>query len=127
MGPDVDNLIVTLAIGDDAFAILLLNLPDLLVSIFEFGLFLFRNDHVRNPNRDAGLGRSGKTEFLQFIQRCDRFGRASNLVTTPDNIAKWFLAAALLKNPSCFGQISLKMTRPAVVSMTFASAFPKVV
>ena len=102
VGPDVDNLIVTLAIGDNAFAVLLLNLPDLLVSIFEFGLFLFRNDHVRNPNRDAGLGRFRKTEFLQFIQRRDRFGRASNLVTTPDNIAKLFLARCLVEKSQLF-------------------------
>src|SRR5260370_30093506 len=102
VGPDVDNLIVTLAIGNNAFAVLLLNLPDLFVSIFEFGLFLFRNDHVRNPNRDAGLGCFGKTEFLQFIQRRDRFSRTSNLVTTPDNIAKLFLACGLVEESQLF-------------------------
>src|SRR6266849_5049812 len=62
--PDVDNLVVTLAVRDDAFAILLLDLPDLLVSIFELGLFLLRNDHVRNSNRETGLGRFGKPKLL---------------------------------------------------------------
>ena len=50
MGPDVDDLIVTLTIRDDALAILLFHGADLFVSVLEFDLFLFRNDHVRNPD-----------------------------------------------------------------------------
>ena len=65
--PDVDDLVVALAIRDDAFAILLFNLADLLVRVFQLRLFLFRNDHIRNSNRDAGLGCFGKTELLQFV------------------------------------------------------------
>src|SRR5207247_10045230 len=95
--PDVDDLIITLAVGDNAFSVLLLNLPDLFVSVFELGLFLFRNDHVRNPNRDAGFGRFGKTEFFQLIQGRDRFCRTSNLVTSRDNIAKLLLAGRLVE------------------------------
>src|SRR5438046_5896443 len=49
--PDVEYLIVTLAVGDNAFAVWLLNLPDLFVIGFELRLFLFRIDAVRNPNR----------------------------------------------------------------------------
>src|SRR5438477_729440 len=62
--PDVDDLVVTFPVGDDAFAILLFNLADLLVCIFQLRLFLFRNNHVRNSNRDAGLGCFGETELL---------------------------------------------------------------
>ena len=62
--PDVDNLVVTLAVRDNAFAILLLDLPDLLVSIFELSLFLLRNNHVRNSNRETGLGRFGEPKLL---------------------------------------------------------------
>src|SRR5262249_38299926 len=50
MGPDVDDLVVTLAVGYDAFSILLLNLTNLLIGVFQLGLFLFWNDHVRNSN-----------------------------------------------------------------------------
>ena len=35
MRPDIDDLVVALAVGDDAFAILLLDLPDLLVRVLE--------------------------------------------------------------------------------------------
>ena len=44
--PDIDHLVVTLAIGDNTSAILLLHLPNLLVGIFKLCLLLFRNDHV---------------------------------------------------------------------------------
>ena len=64
MGPNIDDFVVTLAVGDNAFAVLLLHLTDLPVGIFQLGLFLFRNDHVRNANRNTGLGRLGKAEFL---------------------------------------------------------------
>ena len=67
MSPDVDDLVVTLAVGDDAFAVLLLNLTDLLVGVFQLGLFLFWNDHVRNSNRNAGPGCLGKPEFFQLV------------------------------------------------------------
>jgi hypothetical protein len=97
MRPDVDDLVVTLAIGDDALAILLLNLPDLLVSIFELRLFLFRNDHVRNSNRDSGLGRLGKTKLFQFVQRRDRLGWSRDLVTAPNDVAQLFLARSLVE------------------------------
>ena len=59
--PDVDDLVVALAVGDDPLAILLLYLPNLLVGIFQLGLLLFRNDHVRNSNGNAGLGCFGET------------------------------------------------------------------
>ena len=62
--PDIDNLIVALAIGDDAFAILLINLSNLLIGVFQLGLFFFRNDHVRNPNGDASFGGLGKAELF---------------------------------------------------------------
>ena len=62
--PDVDDLVVALPIGDDALAILLLNLANLLVSVFQLGLFFFRNDHVRNSNRNASFGCFGKTELF---------------------------------------------------------------
>src|SRR5438445_75158 len=62
--PDVDDLIVTLAVGNDTLAILLFDGADLFVSILEFDLFLFRNNHVRNSNRNTGFGRFAETQLL---------------------------------------------------------------
>src|SRR6266498_3102412 len=97
MRPNVDDLVVTLAIGDDTLAILLFNLPDLLVSIFELRLFLFRNDHIRNSNRDSRLGCLGKTKLFQFVQRRDRLRWSRDLVTAPNDVTELFLARSLVE------------------------------
>src|SRR5207253_4502132 len=86
--PDVDDLIVTLTVGDDALAILLFDGTDLFVSILELDLFLFRNNHVRNSNRDTGFGRFTEAKLLEFIKRLDRSFLARHLVATPDNVAQ---------------------------------------
>ena len=62
--PDVDDLIVTLAVRNDALAILLLNRADLFVSVLQLDLFLFRNNHVRNSDRDTGFCRFAEAELL---------------------------------------------------------------
>src|ERR1700730_13011257 len=100
--PDVDDLVIPLAVRDDAFAILLLDLPDLLVSIFELGLFLLRNNHVRNSDRDSRLGCFGKPKLLQFVQGRDRFGRASDLVAAPDDVAELFLTRGVVEKSKLF-------------------------
>ena len=53
--PDIDDLVVALAVGDDAAAILLVHLFDLLVRILQLGFFPLWNDHVLDANRDTSL------------------------------------------------------------------------
>src|SRR6266481_3831773 len=113
MRPDVDDLVVTLAVRDDALAILLLDLPDLFVSIFQLGLLLFRNNHVRNSDRDSGFRCFSKAELLQLIQSGNRGGRSGDLITAPDNVAKLFLAGRLVEEP--------KFLRPNLVKNDTAS------
>src|SRR5207247_6375500 len=48
--PDVDDLVVTLPVGDDALAILLFNLADLLVCIFQLRLLLDRKSTRLNSS-----------------------------------------------------------------------------
>src|SRR3954468_23732974 len=97
MRPDVDYLVVTLTVGDDASAVLLLDLPDLFVGVFQLCLFLFRNDHVRNANRDTGFSCFGEAEFLEFVECRDGLRRAGDLVTTPDNIAELLFAGRFVE------------------------------
>ena len=97
VGPDVDDLVVALAIGDDAFAVLLLDLLDLLVGVRELELFLLRNDHVGDADGDAGLGRFREAEFLQAIERLDRALLAGHLIATPDNVAELLLAGGFVE------------------------------
>src|ERR1700719_2067421 len=97
VGPDVDDLIVTLTVRDDAFAILLLDLADLSVSVLQLGLFFLRNNHVRNSDRNTGLGRFGKSELFQLVECRDRHGWACDLITTPDDITELLLARGFVE------------------------------
>ena len=97
VGPDIDDLVVALAVRDDALAILLLDRLDLLVSVLQFGLFFLRNDHVRNSDGNSGLGRFGEAEFLQAIERLDRALLSGHLIATPDNVAELFLAGGFVE------------------------------
>ncbi len=92
MRPDIDDLIVTLAVGDDAAAILLVHLFDLLVRVLQLRLFPFWNDHVLDANRDTSPSRFPKPELFQFVERRNRNCRAGNLIAAPDNVAELFLA-----------------------------------
>src|SRR5438270_1320208 len=102
MRPDVDDLVVTLAIRDDAFAILLLDLADLFVSILQLSLFLLGNNHVRNSNRDAGLGCFRESELLQFVESRDGRGWASDLVAPPNNVAELLFASRAIEETEFF-------------------------
>src|SRR5437773_5194818 len=97
MRPDIDDLIVTLAVGDDTAAVLLVHLFDLLVRVLQLRLFPFWNDHVLDANGDTGASSFLKPEFFQLVQRGDRNRRTSNLIAAPDNIAELFLARRFIE------------------------------
>src|SRR5919108_5525009 len=69
MSPDIDDFVVTLAVGNDTAAILLVDLFDLLVCVLQLGLFAFWNNHVLDSNRDASASRFLKPELFQLVQR----------------------------------------------------------
>ena len=102
MRPDIDDLVVALAVSNDSTAVLLIHLFNLLVCVLQLGCFAFWNDHVLDSNRDAGASCFLKSELFQLVQRSYRDGRASNLITAPDNIAELFLARRLVKKTEFF-------------------------
>src|SRR5438552_9002506 len=97
--PDIDDLVVTLAVRDDAFSILLLDLANLFISVFELGLFFLRNDHVRNSNRDSGPCRLGEAKLFQLIECRDRCRWSCDLIAAPDNVAELLFAGGLVEKP----------------------------
>ena len=54
MGPDVHDLVVALAVGDNTLLILCLNFGDLLMRGFDFACLRFRNDHVSHADGNTG-------------------------------------------------------------------------
>ena len=67
MGPDINDFVVTLAGGDDTFAVLLLDFADLAVCIFDLLIAFLRHNHVIDTDGHAGLGRLTETNFLQQV------------------------------------------------------------
>src|SRR5262249_18953126 len=100
--PDIDDLVVTLAVGNDAATVLLVHLLDLLISVVQLGLFAFWNDHVLDPNRDTGASRFLKPELFELIQRGDCDCRTGDLIAAPNDVAELFLARRLIKEAKFF-------------------------
>ena len=100
--PDIDDLVVTLAVGDDAFAILLFDLADLFVGVLQFGLFFLRNNHVRNSDRDSRPCRLGEAKLFQLVEGRDRRRWSRNLIAAPNDVAQLFLAGGSIKETELF-------------------------
>jgi hypothetical protein len=71
-GPDVDDLVVTLAVGDDTLVELAFDLGDLLPGLGDDVLLRIGNDHVVDTDRDAGLEGGLETELLELVEGLDR-------------------------------------------------------
>src|SRR5215471_20928171 len=102
MRPDIDDFVVPFSVRDDAAAILLVHLFDLLVRILHFGFFPFGNDHVLDANRDASPSGFLKPELFQFIESLNRNCRAGDLITAPNNIAQLLLARWFVEKTKFF-------------------------
>ncbi len=96
MGPDVDDLVVALAGGDDALAILLFDLGDLLLGVADFLVLFLGDDHVVDADGDAGAGGGAEAELLELVEHDDGLLVAADLVAGPDQVAQLGLAGDLV-------------------------------
>ena len=87
-GPKVDDLVLPLALGDDALAELALDLGDLLARFGDDVLLRLRDDHVVDADGDAGLEGGLEAELLQLVERLDRRDVARRLVGVEDQVAE---------------------------------------
>ena len=91
--PDVDDLVVALALGDDAGRALLLDLENLAPRLVEHLALGRRDHHVLDADRDAGLRRVQEGDLLEVVQHLDR-----QIVAVLDEaVADQVLQAALLE------------------------------
>ncbi len=95
--PDVDDLVVAFARGDDTLAILLLDFLDLLLRGVDLLVLLLRDDHVVDADGDAGLGRLAEAEFLELVEHDHGLLVAADLVAVPDQVAQLALAGDLVE------------------------------
>src|SRR5262249_39097046 len=68
VGPDVDDLVVTLAVRDDAVLILLLDLVDLAPGLADVTLLRRRDVHVVDPDAEPGERRIAEAEVLELVE-----------------------------------------------------------
>jgi hypothetical protein len=69
LGPDLDELLTALVVGDDTAGVLLLDLLGVaLVALEDVGL-AGRRDDVLDRDRDAGAGRPAEAGLLERVER----------------------------------------------------------
>ena len=94
--PDVDDLVVALAVRDDAVLVLLLDLVDLLAGALD-QLALRRGDvHVLDADRQAGQRRVAEADVLQVVEEGDRHLVAESVVALGDERADLLLLELLV-------------------------------
>jgi hypothetical protein len=70
--PDVDDLVVSLVVGNEAHRVVLLGLLDLLVGLFDELLLLLRHNDVRERERHARGGGAPEAHVLDVVEELGR-------------------------------------------------------
>src|SRR5262249_19515627 len=70
--PDFDNLVVALTVGDGAIKILLLNVYDLLVSLFDQRVLVLGDDHVIDADGQSCARGVGEAHLLDVVEHLHR-------------------------------------------------------
>ena len=103
MRPDVNDLVVAFAGGDDTLAILLFDFLDLLLGGVDFLVLFLGDDHVIDADGDAGAGGLAEAEFLELVEHDHRLFVAANLVALPDQVAQLALLDRLVGEAQFLG------------------------
>ena len=94
--PDVDDLVVALALGDQARGVLRLDLLDFLLGGSDELLFLVRHEHVADRDRHAGAGGQRETRLHQLVGEDDGLAQAAAPEGTVDQPRDLFLLQGLV-------------------------------
>ena len=68
MCPDIDDLVVTLVVGDEAHRVVVEHLVDLLVTLAYIFLLLGRDKHVAKVERQTALEGHVVTQVLDIVE-----------------------------------------------------------
>src|SRR5690349_1112246 len=88
MRPDVDDLVVAFARGNDTLAVLLLDLANLLLRGLDFLLLFLRDDHVIDADGNAGASRLTEAKLFELVEHDNGLLVAANLIAAPDEVAE---------------------------------------
>ena len=114
LGPDVDHLVVALAVGDQALGVLLLDLGDLLHRLVEEHLLLVRDPHVVDADGDAGAGGVRVPHGPQLVGQEHGHLLAARPVAGVDQVGELLLAEHAVHQPEgqALGQLGEEQHAP---------------
>ena len=101
-GPNIDHLLVALAIGDHTIAILLIDGFDFAVSFFKLSWLFLRNHHVDNTNGATRTTRFFKAKLLELIHSLDSRFATSLLITAPDDVSDLTFTDVVVEETNIF-------------------------
>src|SRR5438445_667402 len=101
--PDVDDLVVALAVGDDAILVLLLDLVHLLARLGDVALLRRRDVHVVDADRQPGQRRVPEAEVLQLVEELDGRLVAEQVHAAADQRGDLFLLQFLVHEAQGLG------------------------
>ena len=99
--PDLDDHVVAFLTGEVTFAVVLLNLLNLLVAFFDFGVFAFDVVDVRDGNRDGGDHREAEALVFDLVEDSGGLGGAVFGEELVDERSKLLLADWLAEWEPC--------------------------
>ena len=91
MCPCIDNLVVTLGIGNEAHVVVLSNLAYLLVTLLHEVLLGLRNDDVVKVERQASLVSHAVTQVLNAVKELASFSEAHVLDDVGNDVTQRLL------------------------------------
>ena len=91
MCPGVDNLIVTLGVGDESHVIVLGNLTHFLVTFLHEGFLLLGDDNIVEVERKSGKVGHAITEILDTVEELASLGETYILDNVGDDVTEALL------------------------------------
>ncbi len=96
LGPDVDDLIVALTVGNETFSILLLDFGNLFHRGAHKSILGFRNHHIIETDGDTGDGRIAVTGFFKTVSKQHRLFIPSQTEADVDQVSHLLLGHHLV-------------------------------
>ena len=96
MCPSIDNLVITLVVGNETHIIVSHDLLNLLISLLNQRVFFSRNKHIGQVERQTTLKCHIVTQVLDIIQELSGTSYATSLDYPTDDVAKRLLTQHLV-------------------------------
>ena len=105
VGPDGDDLVVALAVGDGAVEVLLLDVDHFLLRAGHHLVLHLGDDEVVDADRDAGAGGVAEAQVLDDVEHLDRLLEAEAQVAVLHEVLQALLAQQAVDVGHALGQV----------------------